>query len=63
MVPVEQSTLLKTLLVGIGVEQVRLRAYRNLGHAESIACLFLGMARSYTRYTRQIADDIQSFVQ
>ncbi len=31
VVPVEQSTLLKTLLVGIGVEQVRLRAYRNLG--------------------------------
>lgn len=62
VVPVEQSTLLKTLLVGIGVEQVRLRAYRNLGHAESIACLFLGMARSNTRYTRQISEDISSFV-
>ncbi|TKY89924.1 hypothetical protein EX895_001221 [Sporisorium graminicola] len=62
VVPVEQSTLLKTLLVGIGVDQVRLRAYRNLGHAESIACLFLGMARSYTRYTRQISEDISSFV-
>ncbi|CDU25319.1 uncharacterized protein SPSC_05153 [Sporisorium scitamineum] len=62
VVPVEQSTLLKTLLVGLGVEQVRLRAYRNLGHAESIACLFLGMARSYTRYTRQISEDVSSFV-
>lgn len=62
VVPVEQSTLLKTLLVGIGVEHVRLRAYRNLGHAESIACLFLGMARSNTRYTRQISEDISSFV-
>ncbi|SNX85204.1 uncharacterized protein MEPE_03913 [Melanopsichium pennsylvanicum] len=62
VVPVEQSTLLKTLLVGVGVHQVRLRAYRNLGHAESIACLFLGMARSTTRYTRQISEDISSFV-
>lgn len=62
VVPVEQSTLLKTLLVGIGVEHVRMRAYRNLGHAESIACLFLGMARSNTRYTRQISEDISSFV-
>ncbi|KIS68209.1 uncharacterized protein UMAG_03789 [Mycosarcoma maydis] len=62
VVPVEQSTLLKTLLVGIGVEQVRLRAYRNLGHAESIACLFLGMARSNTRYTRQISEDISNFI-
>lgn len=62
VVPVEQSTLLKTLLVGIGVDQVKLRAYRNLGHAESIACLFLGMARSNTRYTRQISEDISSFV-
>lgn len=62
VVPVEQSTLLKTLLVGIGVDHVKLRAYRNLGHAESIACLFLGMARSNTRYTRQISEDISSFV-
>lgn len=59
---VEQSTLLKTLLVGIGVPEIKLRAYRNLGHAESIACLFLGISRSNTRYTRQISEDISSFV-
>ena len=63
VVPVEQSTLLKTLLVGIGVHSVRLRAYRHLGHAESIASLFLGMGKSNTRYTRQIIDDIAAFVQ
>lgn len=62
VVPVEQSTLLKTLLVGIGVQQVRLRAYRNLAHAESIACLFLGIGRANTRYTRQISEDIAAFV-
>ncbi|PWN48057.1 alpha/beta-hydrolase [Violaceomyces palustris] len=62
VVPVEQSTLLKTLLVGVGVDHVKLRAYRHLGHAESIACLFLGMGKSSTRYTRQILDDIAQFV-
>ncbi|SJX64039.1 uncharacterized protein SRS1_14694 [Sporisorium reilianum f. sp. reilianum] len=62
VVPVEQSTLLKTLLVGIGVGEVRLRAYRNLGHAEAVACLFLGMGRGLTRYTRQISEDVSSFV-
>ncbi|SPC62734.1 uncharacterized protein UHOD_05763 [Ustilago sp. UG-2017b] len=59
---IEQSTLLKTLLVGIGLPDVRLRAYRNLSHSESITCLFLGISRSYTRYTRQISEDISSFV-
>ncbi|SPO42306.1 uncharacterized protein PSFLO_07789 [Pseudozyma flocculosa] len=62
VVPVEQSTLLKTLLVGIGVENVKLRAYRHLGHAESLACLFLGMGRANTRYTRQILDDVAAFI-
>lgn len=62
VVPVEQSTLLKTLLVGIGVHNVRLRAYRNLAHAEAVACLFLGMGARNTRYTRQISEDIASFI-
>lgn len=38
VVDISQSTLLKTLLNGVGVEHVKLRAYRELGHAEAVAC-------------------------
>lgn len=62
VVPIEQSTLLKTLLVGIGVTHVRLRAYRKLGHAESIACLFLGMNKGLRRYMRKICQDLDDFL-
>lgn len=62
VVPIEQSTLLKTLLVGIGVSHVRLRAYRKLGHVESIACLFLGMNKGMKRYLKMIGQDLDDFL-
>ncbi len=61
--PIEQSTLTKTLLVGLGVEHVKLRAYRELGHVEAIAALFLGMGQSLRRYSKSIIHDIESFVE
>lgn len=63
VVPIEQSTLLKTLLVGIGVGHVRLRAYRKLGHVESVACLFLGMNRGLKRYMRMVQRDLDDFLE
>ncbi|PWN92966.1 alpha/beta-hydrolase [Acaromyces ingoldii] len=62
VVDISQSTLLKTLLSGVGVEQVKLRAYRELGHAEAVASLFVGMGKASTRYSRQIMTDISDFV-
>lgn len=62
VVPIEQSTLLKTLLVGIGVQHVKLRAYRHLGHAESVACLFLGMGKGLKRYQKMICQDLDDFL-
>ncbi|KAK0524223.1 hypothetical protein OC835_005991 [Tilletia horrida] len=63
VVPIEQSTLMKTLLVGVGIGHVSLRAYRELGHAEALAALFLGMGKSSTKYAKQIAQDIVDFVE
>lgn len=63
VVPVEQSTLLRTMLQGLGVDQVTLRAYRNLGHVESLAAGFLGMGKSMTRYRDNILADILKFVE
>lgn len=63
VVPIEQSTLMKTLLTGVGLEHVKLRAYRELGHAESIASLFVGMGKRSTRYSRQILNDVKDFVE
>ncbi|CEH14242.1 Carboxylesterase and related proteins [Ceraceosorus bombacis] len=63
VVDVSQSTLLKTLLVGCGVGSVRLRAYKQLGHAEAIAAMFLGMGKAATRYQKQLLNDIADFVQ
>lgn len=63
VIPIEQSTLLKTLLVGIGVQHVRLRAYRKLGHVESLACLFLGMGKGFKKYLRMIAQDLEDFIE
>ncbi|KDN50409.1 hypothetical protein K437DRAFT_293616 [Tilletiaria anomala UBC 951] len=63
VVPIEQSTLLKTLLVGVGVEHIKLRAYRELGHVEALAACFLGMGQSFTRYRKSILADLQGFVQ
>ncbi|PWN38379.1 uncharacterized protein FA14DRAFT_159976 [Meira miltonrushii] len=62
VVDVSQSTLLKTLLSGIGVENVKLRAYRELGHVEAVASLFLGMGKASTRYSKQILSDISDFI-
>ncbi|KAE8232452.1 hypothetical protein CF326_g2517 [Tilletia indica] len=63
VVPIEQSTLMKTLLVGVGISHVSLRAYRELGHAEALAALFLGMGKSSTKYAKQITQDIVNFVE
>ncbi|KAK0553413.1 hypothetical protein OC861_001259 [Tilletia horrida] len=63
VVPIEQSTLMKTLLVGVGINHVSLRAYRELGHAEALAALFLGMGKASTKYAKQIAQDIVDFVE
>jgi len=63
VVPIEQSTLMKTLLVGVGISHVSLRAYRELGHAEALAALFLGMGKSSTKYAKQITQDIVDFVE
>lgn len=63
VIPIEQSTLLKTLLVGIGVQHVRLRAYRKLGHVESLACLFLGVGKGFKKYLRMIAQDLEDFIE
>ena len=54
---------MKTLLVGLGVEHVKLRCYREMGHVEALASLFLGMGRSLTKYTKQVSHDIQAFVE
>lgn len=62
VVDVSQSTLLRTLLIGCGVESVRLRAYRELGHAEAVAAMFLGMGKAATRYQKQLLNDIGDFV-
>lgn len=62
VVDISQSTLLKTLLSGIGVENVKLRAYRELGHVEAVASLFLGMGKASTRYSKQILNDINDFI-
>jgi hypothetical protein len=62
VVDISQSTLLKTLLSGIGVDDVKLRAYRELGHVEALASLFLGMGKGSTRYSKQILNDISDFV-
>lgn len=62
VVPIEQSTLLKTLLVGVGVGHVRLRAYRHLGHVESLACLFLGVGKGWRRYTRMVCQDLEDIL-
>ncbi|UZJ54327.1 hypothetical protein CBS101457_003647 [Exobasidium rhododendri] len=62
VVDISQSTLLKTLLSGIGVDNVNLRAYRELGHAEAVASLFLGMGKSSTRYSKQILHDVSDFI-
>jgi hypothetical protein len=52
-----------TLLVGCGVDSVRLRAYRELGHAEAVAAMFLGMGgKGATRYQKQLLNDIGDFV-
>ncbi|KAE8261376.1 hypothetical protein A4X03_0g3309 [Tilletia caries] len=63
VVPIEQSTLMKTLLVGVGISHVSLRAYRELGHAEALAALFLGMGKSSTKYAKQLTQDIVNFVE
>ena len=63
VVPIEQSTLLKTLLVGLGVEHVKLRAYRDLGHVEALAAPFLGMGQGLTKYRKSILNDLQAFVE
>lgn len=63
VVPVEQSTLLRTMLQGLGVDQVTLRAYRNLGHVESLAAGFLGMGKSMTRYRDNVLADVLKFVE
>ncbi|CAO1613400.1 unnamed protein product [Sympodiomycopsis kandeliae] len=60
--PIEQSTLLKTLLIGIGVQHVKLRAYRSLGHVESLASLFLGVGSHFKSYFKLIAQDLQDFI-
>lgn len=60
VIPVSQSTLLKTLLTGVGLEHVKLRAYRDLGHVEAVTNLFLGMKK--TKYSRQIMNDVRDFV-
>lgn len=62
VVPVEQSTLLRTMLQGIGAEQVVMRAYRNLGHIETLAAGFLGMAKSLTAYRDPILNDLFTFI-
>lgn len=62
VVPIEQSTLLRTMLQGIGVEEVTVRAYRNLGHVETLAAGFLGMGKRMTAYRDPILKDIFSFV-
>lgn len=38
--------------MGVGVEHVRLRAYRDLGHAESVACKS-SSALQYITFTLQ----------
>lgn len=40
-VPIVQSVLCKTLLVAVGVEEVRLRAYRELGHLDSLLSIMI----------------------
>lgn len=57
-IPLYHSSLLKTLLSESGVGEVKLRAYRNLGHFEALACL----ATSTSPYAKQIMADLREFI-
>lgn len=61
VVRMEQSTLLRDLLKDVGVEQVRMRAYRTLGHVDLLASVFLGMRRSLARLGDSVWTDMVSF--
>lgn len=52
VIDISQSTLLKTLLAGIGVTGVKLRAYRELGHVEAIACKSTMISAKVTYHNR-----------
>ncbi|KAG0150104.1 hypothetical protein CROQUDRAFT_652793 [Cronartium quercuum f. sp. fusiforme G11] len=57
-VPIVQSVLCKTLLVGVGVEEVRLRAYRELGHMDALVAMMM----DGRRYGSLIDSEIVSLV-
>ncbi|EGG05339.1 lipase [Melampsora larici-populina 98AG31] len=57
-VPIVQSVLCKTLLVGIGLKEVRLRAYRELGHLDSLLSIMI----DGRRYGNLIDAEIVSLV-
>ncbi|CAD6584803.1 MAG: hypothetical protein CYPHOPRED_002852 [Cyphobasidiales sp. Tagirdzhanova-0007] len=58
-IPIVQTVLLKTLLQGVGVKNVVLRAYRDLSHMECITAL-TGPKRS--KYSTMIAGEIVSLI-
>lgn len=57
-IPLYHSALLRTLLNDAGVEDVKMRAYRNLKHFEALACL----ADRYSPYARQVLTDVREFI-
>ena len=57
-IPLYHSALLRTLLNDAGVEDVKMRAYRNLKHFEALACL----ADRYPPYARQVLTDVREFI-
>ena len=42
-VPIAQSSLMRELLVGLGVPNVRFRAYKDMAHTDSLTALMIGV--------------------
>ncbi|WFD29238.1 hypothetical protein MSPP1_000245 [Malassezia sp. CBS 17886] len=62
VVPLSHSSLLKTQLNAAGIKHVDLRAYRDLGHTETLTCLFAIPTRAQPSYARNILTDIHAFL-
>ncbi|PKI85367.1 hypothetical protein MVES1_000584 [Malassezia vespertilionis] len=62
MVSIDHATLLSTLLKDAGVGQVDLRAYRNLGHTDTLTSLLGVLRPNRSSYASQICDDLNKFL-
>lgn len=62
VVPISHSTLLNTLLTEAGVKQVEMRAYRELGHLETLTSLLTIPCQKDSAYAPQLLADVREFI-